>query len=297
MSTLESVAKTVGSIPTDVEDLLPSLATLADTTSKFNSQPFFASLAMIIISELGDKTFLVAALMAMRHDRLIVFCAAFAALLIMSVLSGLLGHTMPKLLPKWLTQLAACGLFFVFGAKMCLEGYQMDNNASVDQEMAEVEHELATKDGDDSLRTAEEGGVRGANGSKAKDAHEKDDYENQGHATKMVKQSVDGISNLLMLVFSPIFVQTFTLTFLGEWGDRSQIATIAMAAGSDYWWVIVGTVLGHSFCTLLAVLGGRLLASKISVRQVTLGGGVLFLLFGVLYGYELLYHAEDLQKA
>lgn len=296
MTTLESVAKSIGNVPTDVDDLLPSIATLTDMTTSFNSQPFFTSLAMIIISELGDKTFLVAALMAMRHDRIIVFAGAFAALLVMSVLSGLLGHTMPKLLPKWLTQLAACGLFFVFGAKMCYEGYHMDKNASVDEEMAEVEHELAATAGDDTLRAAEEGGLNpdtstSPNAMK-KNYKEDNDEDRQGHATKMVKRSMDGVMNLLMLLFSPIFVQTFTLTFLGEWGDRSQIATIAMAAGSDYWWVIVGTVIGHSICTALAVLGGRLLASKISVRQVTLGGGMLFLVFGVLYGYELLFTAE-----
>lgn len=291
MSTLESVAKSIGNVPADVDDLLPSITTITGMTSNFNSQPFFTSLAMIIISEIGDKTFLVAALMAMRHDRIVVFAGAFAALLIMSVLSGLLGHTMPKLLPKWLTQLAACGLFFVFGAKMCFEGYYMDKSASVDEEMAEVEHELETASGDSSLRSAEEGTLHRSSTLTSLKTHGKDndDDDKQGHATKMVKRSIDGVSNLLMLIFSPIFVQTFTLTFLGEWGDRSQIATIAMAAGSDYWWVIVGTVLGHSLCTALAVLGGRLLASKISVRQVTLGGGVLFLVFGVLYGYELLY--------
>lgn len=29
---------------------------------------------------------------------------------------------------------------------------------------------------------------------------------------------------------SPIFVQAFTLTFLAEWGDRSQLTTIVLAA-------------------------------------------------------------------
>lgn len=29
---------------------------------------------------------------------------------------------------------------------------------------------------------------------------------------------------------SPIFVQAFTLTFLAEWGDRSQLTTIILAA-------------------------------------------------------------------
>lgn len=30
----------------------------------------------------------------------------------------------------------------------------------------------------------------------------------------------------LAAVLSPAFLKSFTLTFLGEWGDRSQIATI-----------------------------------------------------------------------
>src|SRR5215469_14031533 len=41
----------------------------------------FLSLTMILFSEVGDKTFLVAALMAMRHPRLLVFSAAFSALI------------------------------------------------------------------------------------------------------------------------------------------------------------------------------------------------------------------------
>lgn len=33
----------------------------------------------------------------------------------------------------------------------------------------------------------------------------------------------------LQMMTSPVFAQAFVLTFLGEWGDRSQITTIAMA--------------------------------------------------------------------
>lgn len=49
---------------------------------------FIASISVIVVSELGDKTFFIAAIMAMRHPRLIVFVGAITALALMTVLSG-----------------------------------------------------------------------------------------------------------------------------------------------------------------------------------------------------------------
>lgn len=81
------------------------------------------------------------------------------------------------------------------------------------------------------------------------------------------------------------------MTFLGEWGDRSQIATIAMAAGQDYWFTTFGAVAGHGACTGIAVLGGRWVAGKISMRLVMLGGGAMFLVFGIIYAVEAWYES------
>ena len=36
--------------------------------------------------------------------------------------------------------------------------------------------------------------------------------------------------NFLYVIFSAVFLEAFVLTFLAEWGDRSQIATIILAA-------------------------------------------------------------------
>ncbi|CAO3650967.1 unnamed protein product [Cunninghamella blakesleeana] len=57
----------------------------------------------VYVSEIGDKTFLIAAIMAMKHSRLVVFSAAFSSLFLMSVLSAGLGHVVPNLLPKHYT--------------------------------------------------------------------------------------------------------------------------------------------------------------------------------------------------
>lgn len=234
---------------------------------------------MILFSEVGDKTFLVAALMAMKHDRKVVFTAAFGALLVMTVLSAVLGHTLPALIPKRLTSFLAAGLFFVFGAKLLREGMAMDPNEGVTAEMHEVELEMAEK---------EQQSKKGRRSSASPYALEM----GLGHDRKPRPQSrfptprspsmsparspsprggvfsevTVGVSNLLSLLLSPAWVQTFVMTFLGEWGDRSQIATIAMAAGQDYWWVTLGAVLGHACCTGVAVIGGRAIAGKVSLK-------------------------------
>lgn len=48
----------------------------------------------------GDKTFLIAAIMATRHARSTVFAGAFASLVLMSILSAALGRIILGLIPK-----------------------------------------------------------------------------------------------------------------------------------------------------------------------------------------------------
>merc|ERR1719330_1469462 len=61
-----------------------------------------------------------------------------------------------------------------------------------------------------------------------------------------------------------VATQAFVLTFCAEWGDRSQISTIALAAAKEPMGVMLGGSLGHCLCTSLAVLGGKFLATSIS---------------------------------
>ncbi|KAI1176353.1 UPF0016-domain-containing protein [Nemania sp. FL0916] len=264
---------------------------------------FVLSLTMILVSEVGDKTFLVAALMAMKHDRMVVFTAAFGALLVMTVLSAVLGHTLPALIPKRLTSFLAAGLFFVFGAKLLREGLAMDPNEGVSAEMHEVEMELEEKEHQASKKgrrssvspyalemgLGHERKTRPQSRFPAPRSPSTSPARSPSPRGGVVSEVTVGLSNLLSLLLSPAWVQTFVMTFLGEWGDRSQIATIAMAAGQDYWWVTLGAMLGHACCTGVAVVGGRAIAGKVSLKVVTVGGAVAFLVFGFIYLVEAIY--------
>jgi Ca2+/H+ antiporter, TMEM165/GDT1 family len=243
-------------------------------------QPFHSyilSLTMILFSEIGDKTFLVAALMAMRHPRTVVFSAAFSALIAMTVLSAVLGHAVPTLIPERVTHFAAAILFLVFGVKLLREGWRMSPDEGVGEEMREVEMELEEKE--HSMRkksrrnssispyALESGrGRRSRSDSRLPAPPRSPSSSPSPEPRGGVKTAVSGLMNLLSLLLSPAWVQTFVMTFLGEWGDRSQIATIAMAAGNDYWWVTGGAISGHAVCTGIAVLGGKAIAGRVSMR-------------------------------
>lgn len=93
------LATIVHSLPVDEDvGLRPTIIPTAGNSEQTPKPPsglslgfvhaFVASLSVIIVSELGDKTFFIAAIMAMRHSRITVFIGAISALALMTILSG-----------------------------------------------------------------------------------------------------------------------------------------------------------------------------------------------------------------
>jgi len=208
---------------------------------------FLAALSVIIVSELGDKTFFIAAILSMKHPRLTVFAGAILSLAIMHVMASFFGYA-TTVIPRVYTYYISSFLFAVFGLKMLHEGYHMSATEG-QEEFEEVGEELRKKEEQEKKGSLETGGGR-------------------------KEETAWGF-------LSKIFVQSFTMTMLAEWGDRSQLATVILAAREDVYGVCIGGILGHALCTGLAVIGGRLIATRISVRTVTLIGGVVFLLFAL----------------
>lgn len=80
-----------------------------------------------------------------------------------------------------------------------------------------------------------------------------------------------------------IFFSTFSLIFLAELGDKTQLAAFAASAGTKSpISIFLGAATALVFSTLVAVSLGNTLQRIVPVYYLKVGAGVLFLVFGTL---------------
>ena len=79
-----------------------------------------------------------------------------------------------------------------------------------------------------------------------------------------------------------IFAATFVAFFLAEMGDKTQVATVALAAKfSALGAVVAGTTLGMLLANVPVVLLGDRLTSRIPLRPVRVLAALVFVILGV----------------
>lgn len=80
-----------------------------------------------------------------------------------------------------------------------------------------------------------------------------------------------------------VFGTTLVAFFLAEMGDKTQIATVMLAAQySAYFWVVAGTTLGMMLANAPVVWLGDRLVKKVPIRIVHLASALIFLVLGLL---------------
>ena len=78
------------------------------------------------------------------------------------------------------------------------------------------------------------------------------------------------------------FLATFILFFIAEMGDKTQIATIVLAAKYDsLTMVVAGTTLGMLLANVPVVIVGHFSADKLPMLWIHRGCAMLFALLGV----------------
>ncbi len=81
-----------------------------------------------------------------------------------------------------------------------------------------------------------------------------------------------------------LYFSTFFAIFLAEMGDKTQLATLSMAAGAKSKWpVFLGAASGLVLTSAIAVVGGEVVSRYIPAHWVRRGAGILFVVLGALY--------------
>jgi hypothetical protein len=131
-------------------------ATLAAVTSSTSSlldslsqTGFYQAFSLVFLSEIGDKTFFIAGLLAMKTSRLVSYLGsmgALAAMTILSVIIGQLFHAVPAGIARGipLDDVAAVLAFAFFGFITLKDALEVtDGESTMDEELADAEETVA----------------------------------------------------------------------------------------------------------------------------------------------------------
>ena len=85
-----------------------------------------------------------------------------------------------------------------------------------------------------------------------------------------------------------VFGTTVVAFFLAEMGDKTQIATVMLAAKyvGSYFWVVAGTTFGMMLANAPVVWLGDKIVKKVPIRTVHMISAVIFLVLGLLALYN-----------
>jgi Ca2+/H+ antiporter, TMEM165/GDT1 family len=233
-----------------------------------NWSGFVQSVLVMLSLEFGDRTFFIASLLASKYDPREVFIGAVLALWSMTAVSVLIGIEAAAVIPRAYVHYGSILLFLFYAFWMLWSAKDMVDKPS--EELKEVEDELNSRDEENTKLVNNNSRAEKGSSSMSRDD---DDNNNSKNSTKR---------GFMKCLFGGIWVQSFVMTFVAEWGDRSQIATIALAGDYKPLGIMVGVFLGHAIATGTACVGGKYLASKLSEKKMAIIGGSVFLIFAIL---------------
>eukprot|EP00567_Pseudictyota_dubia_P016079 CAMPEP_0197436432 /NCGR_PEP_ID=MMETSP1175-20131217/3881_1 /TAXON_ID=1003142 /ORGANISM="Triceratium dubium, Strain CCMP147" /LENGTH=346 /DNA_ID=CAMNT_0042965723 /DNA_START=79 /DNA_END=1119 /DNA_ORIENTATION=- len=134
-------------------EAVASATTMAQQFSEQLSEAgFYQAFSLVFLSEIGDKTFFVAGLLAAKLSKFVSFVGSLGALAVMTILAVLIGqifHAVPPGLTQGLPldDIAAVCAFAFFGVKILAEALDSEEGESfMDEELADAEETVEESD-------------------------------------------------------------------------------------------------------------------------------------------------------
>lgn len=215
------------------------------------------SLVLVGIAEMFDKTWFIALLMALKHDKFVVFIGSFLALLVHTFIAAALGIVIAKFFSQGTLDLMAAAMYLTFALFCAHEWF----HASKDSDVFAA--------GKTDAASAIDVGAGGAA------TYGSDEEAVRCRATASVPAARQG--------FGSVFGQCFVAVFIAEWGDRTQIAMVGQHASQPLIPVLIGSAAAFFVLTLSAVWVASML-DRLKLRERSVHGisAISFGVFGLI---------------
>ena len=212
-----------------------------DPSTKAFYSSLFQSFSIIFLSEIADRTFILVLIYSMKMHWLPLILDSLGAMFFMNILAIAVGCMVPLLFVKGIVDWIGFGCFLGFGILNIYEGFTKESR-TVSEEFKE---EINTND---------------------------DQYSklNEIEGENKTGKSLGGLC-----------VELFTFLVLSELGDKSEIATITIAAVYNTYGVIIGTTLAYFGTILIATFIGCSIGHYITEKMMLIIGGFVFLAFAL----------------
>ena len=192
----------------------------------------------------------------------------------MNYLSILLGYYLPKLISLTYMKILAFLLFTTFGILSIIESQKKDDKINELKELSKKE--FSETENDYSLMV--------------EDNEIETDVESNTELFPSILRSDSIISESSHISESSNFGMIIAIFFalcLSDFGDKSQLAIITMAALYNIYGILLGSTLALIGTVTLAVLFGNWISEKVSPKKLLLIGGLIFLTFGMETLYNI----------
>jgi putative Ca2+/H+ antiporter (TMEM165/GDT1 family) len=86
-----------------------------------------------------------------------------------------------------------------------------------------------------------------------------------------------------ILYFKSAFLSGFTLIFITEWGDKTQITAALFASEYNTIMVLIGTLASLTLVSIVAIYLGKFISNKINRKMMTRIAGITFMIIGISF--------------
>eukprot|EP00419_Tripos_fusus_P005932 CAMPEP_0172689026 /NCGR_PEP_ID=MMETSP1074-20121228/22859_1 /TAXON_ID=2916 /ORGANISM="Ceratium fusus, Strain PA161109" /LENGTH=259 /DNA_ID=CAMNT_0013508773 /DNA_START=41 /DNA_END=820 /DNA_ORIENTATION=- len=227
-----------------------------------NLDAFFLSFCVVAMAEIFDKTWFVALVLALRHDKRPVFWGSFLSLSLHVVIAAAFGWYMSRMVSMKVLHFGVAVLYAAFAVIYA--------------------YDWATSEGCDIIATGKEE----VDESLQEDAHVNEEAAmTPGVAYGTLKSS--RLRPRRSPKFSDVFLVAFAAVFIAEWGDRTQIAMIGVHASQPLLPVMLGSTAAFGLLSLSAVVMSTFLADQsLSETRVKAIVALSFAVFTAIAVYE-----------